>query len=61
MRSAFRSLAERHIDHELRTAANLILQEVIDDFVPQIEAELKRRLESRIDRLVRIPRLAADP
>ena len=61
MRSAFRSLAERHIDHELRTAANLILQEVIDDFVPQIEAELKRRLESRIDRLVRTPRLAADP
>ena len=55
MRSAFRSLAERHIDHELRTAANLILQEVIDDFVPQIEAELKRRLESRIDRLVRTP------
>ena len=44
VRSAFRSLAERHIDHELRTAANLILQEVIDDFVPQIEAELKRRL-----------------
>ena len=55
VRSAFRSLAERHIDHELRTAASLILQEVIDDFVPQIEAELKRRLESRIDRLVRIP------
>lgn len=55
VRSAFRSLAERHIDHELRTAANLILQEVIDDFVPQIEAELKRRLESRIDRLVRTP------
>ena len=53
VRSAFRSLAERHIDHELRTAANLILQEVIDDFVPQIEAELKRRLESRIERLVR--------
>ena len=55
VRSAFRSLAERHIDHELRTAANLILQEVIDDFVPQIEAELKRRLESRIERLVRTP------
>ncbi len=56
VRSAFRSLAERHIDHELRTAANLILQEVIDDFVPQIEAELKRRLESRLDRLTRAPR-----
>ncbi|AWM60867.1 DNA polymerase III subunit chi [Stutzerimonas stutzeri] len=56
VRSAFRSLAERHIDHELRTAANLILQEVIDDFVPQIEAELKRRLETRLERLVRTPR-----
>ncbi|KRW66361.1 MULTISPECIES: hypothetical protein [Stutzerimonas stutzeri subgroup] len=56
VRAAFRTLAERHMDHELRTAANLILQEVIDDFVPQIEAELKRRLESRIERLVRTPR-----
>ncbi len=56
VRTAFRSLAERHIDHELRTAANLILQEVIDDFVPQIEAELKRRLESRLDKLTRLPR-----
>lgn len=55
-RAAFRSLAERHLDHELRMAANLILQEVIDDFVPQIEAELKRRLERRVDELVRTPR-----
>lgn len=53
VRTAFRSLAERHLDHELRMAANLILQEVIDDFVPQIEAELKRRLERRVDDLVR--------
>ncbi|CAM5231484.1 DNA polymerase III subunit chi OS=Stutzerimonas stutzeri OX=316 GN=CXK95_00380 PE=4 SV=1 [Stutzerimonas stutzeri] len=37
-------------------AANLILQEVIDDFVPQIEAELKRRLERRVDELVRRPK-----
>ncbi|AJE14598.1 hypothetical protein [Stutzerimonas balearica] len=56
VRTAFRSLAERHLDHELRTAANLILQEVIDDFVPQIEAELKRRLQSRVDQLIRAPR-----
>lgn len=55
-RAAFRSLAERHLDHELRMAANLILQEVIDDFVPQIEAELKRRLERRVDELVRRPK-----
>lgn len=52
VRTAFRTLAERHLDHELRTAAQLILQEVIDDFVPQIEAELRRRLESRTDQLV---------
>ena len=55
VRTAFRSLAERHIDHELRSAAGLILQEVIDDFVPQIEAELRRRLESRLEQLVQAP------
>ncbi|MES2819334.1 MAG: DNA polymerase III subunit chi [Pseudomonadota bacterium] len=37
---------------ELRAAAQLILQDVLDDFVPQIEAELRRRLEARLDRLV---------
>ncbi|WP_312909661.1 DNA polymerase III subunit chi [Stutzerimonas nitrititolerans] len=56
VRTAFRTLAERHLDHELRTAAQLILQEVIDDFVPQIEAELRRRLEDRAERLIRAPR-----
>jgi len=56
VRTAFRTLAERHLDHELRTAAQLILQEVIDDFVPQIEAELKRRLEDRAEHLIRSPR-----
>lgn len=39
------------LDAELRAAAQLILQDVIDDFVPQIEAELRRRLEARLDRL----------
>jgi len=53
VRTAFRTLAERHLDHELRTAAQLILQEVIDDFVPQIEAELRRRLESRAEKLIK--------
>lgn len=37
---------------ELRAAAQLILQDVIDDFVPQIEAELQRRLEARMQRLL---------
>ncbi|MCQ4312973.1 DNA polymerase III subunit chi [Pseudomonas stutzeri] len=53
VRTAFRTLAERHLDHELRTAAQLILQEVIDDFVPQMEAELRRRLESRAEKLIK--------
>jgi hypothetical protein len=40
------------LDSELRAAAELILQDVIDDFVPQIEAELKRRLDARLSRLL---------
>ena len=44
------------INRELRAAAQLILQEVIDDFVPQIEAELQRRLEARLQRLLQTPR-----
>lgn len=40
------------LDTELRASAQLILQDVIDDFVPQIEAELKRRLDARLDRLL---------
>ncbi|AHL76429.1 hypothetical protein CH92_15535 [Stutzerimonas stutzeri] len=53
VRTAFRTLAERHLDHELRTAAQLILQDVIDDFVPQIEAELRSRLEARAEQLIK--------
>lgn len=53
VRTAFRTLAERHLDHELRTAAQLILQDVIDDFVPQIEAELRNRLEARAEQLIK--------
>lgn len=56
VRTAFRTLAERHLDHELRTAAQLILQDVIDDFVPQIEAELRNRLEARAEQLIRSKR-----
>lgn len=40
------------LDSELRAAAQLLLQDVIDDFVPQIEAELKRRLQARLHRLL---------
>lgn len=48
------SAVEQHrLDSELRAAAQLILQDVIDDFVPQIEAELKRRLDARLDHLLK--------
>ncbi|WP_447746696.1 DNA polymerase III subunit chi [Pseudomonas nicosulfuronedens] len=40
------------LELELRAAAQLILQDVIDDFAPQIEAELQRRLEARMQRLL---------
>src|SRR5690606_25951365 len=48
-----RGLVQNRLDAELRAAAQLILQDVIDDFVPQIEAELKRRLDARLDRLLK--------
>ncbi|MBA1229563.1 DNA polymerase III subunit chi [Pseudomonas viridiflava] len=41
-----------HLDSELRAAAQLILQDVIDDFAPHIENEIKRRLEARLERLL---------
>ncbi|MFJ4141355.1 DNA polymerase III subunit chi [Pseudomonas sp. NPDC089734] len=41
-----------HLDIELRTAAQLIMQEVIDDFAPHIETEIKRRLDARLERLL---------
>ncbi|MGE8498296.1 MAG: DNA polymerase III subunit chi [Pseudomonas sp.] len=50
--SVSRDSEMNRLDGELRAAAQLILQDVIDDFVPQIEAELKRRLEARLTRLL---------
>ncbi|MGY2289353.1 DNA polymerase III subunit chi [Pseudomonas sp. SDO528_S397] len=41
-----------HLDNELRAAAQLILQDVINDFAPHIETEIKRRLEARMERLI---------
>lgn len=54
--AAPRDLIQNRLDGELRAAAQLILQDVIDDFVPQIEAELKRRLDARLDRLLKQPK-----
>lgn len=41
-----------HLDTELRAAAQLIMQDVIDDFAPHIETEIKRRLSARMERLL---------
>ncbi|RON01954.1 DNA polymerase III subunit chi [Pseudomonas brassicacearum] len=41
-----------HLNDELRAAAQLILQDVIDDFAPHIETEIKRRLDARMERLL---------
>ncbi len=41
-----------HLDSELRAAAMLIMQDVIDDFAPHIETEIKRRLDARMERLL---------
>ena len=41
-----------YLDSELRAAAQLIMQDVIDDFAPHIETEIKRRLSARMERLV---------
>ena len=41
-----------HLDTELRAAAQLIMQDVIGDFAPHIETEIKRRLEARLERLI---------
>ena len=41
-----------HLDNELRAAAQLIMQDVIDDFAPHIETEIKRRLNARLERLL---------
>ena len=43
----------QQFNSELHAAAQLIMQEVIDDFVPRIEAELKQRLEARLPRLLK--------
>ena len=41
-----------YLDNELRAAAQLIMQDVIDDFAPHIETEIKRRLSARMERLL---------
>ena len=40
-----------HQDNELRAAAQVIMQEVKDDFAQHIEAEIKGRMNARMERL----------
>ncbi|MCE1116189.1 MULTISPECIES: DNA polymerase III subunit chi [Pseudomonas] len=42
-----------HLDAELRAAAAQIMQDVINDFTPHIETEIKRRLDARLERLLK--------
>ncbi|UVJ44923.1 DNA polymerase III subunit chi [Pseudomonas sp. LS1212] len=49
---AKRQEALLHLDVELRAAAQLIMQDVIDDFAPHIENEIKRRLDVRMEWLL---------
>ena len=44
-----------HLDSELRAAAQSIMQDVINDFTPHIETEIKRRLAARMERLLNTP------
>ncbi|MBA1191996.1 DNA polymerase III subunit chi [Pseudomonas entomophila] len=42
-----------HLDADLRAAARQIMQDVINDFTPHIETEIKRRLDARLERLLK--------
>ncbi|WP_304641220.1 hypothetical protein [Pseudomonas sp.] len=44
---------EVRLEARLRAEAQLVLQEIIDDFIPTIEAELRNRLQGKLDELVR--------
>jgi hypothetical protein len=51
--ASVKALELNRLESELRFAAQLMLQDVIDEFVPQIEAELHRRLYERLDLLIK--------
>lgn len=44
---------EESLEELLRQEARLILQEVIAEFAPKVEAELQKRLDARLDELIR--------
>jgi hypothetical protein len=41
------------MEARLQAEAHLILQEVIDDMMPTIEAELRNRLQDKLQQMVR--------
>ncbi|PKM31358.1 MAG: hypothetical protein CVV07_04155 [Gammaproteobacteria bacterium HGW-Gammaproteobacteria-11] len=44
---------EVRIEARLRAEAQLIMQDVIDDLIPTIEAELRNRLQGKIEQIVK--------
>lgn len=54
--SATAGMPLAQIERELQAAAELIMQEVIDDYMLQIEAELHRRLEEHLAKVLRAGR-----
>ena len=45
--------AERRSNDELRNAAELVFQEVLDEYLPRIEDEIRKRLRQRMGTLIR--------
>lgn len=45
--------AERRSNDELRNAAELVFQEVLDEYLPRIEDEIRKRLRARMGTLIR--------
>ncbi|MFC3609116.1 DNA polymerase III subunit chi [Stutzerimonas tarimensis] len=48
------SIQDTRLSPQLRTEASLIVRQLIEEFLPQIETELRRRLEVRLDHLSRV-------
>lgn len=47
------SAREMRLEARLQSEAQLLLQGVIDDLIPTIEAELRKRMQSRLQQIVR--------
>ncbi len=47
---------ERRDNDELRAAADMVLQEVVREYMPKLEFEFRRRLRERMAQLIRTPK-----